>query len=239
MQTRTPTRWAKLAKGVIGTDCVDAQIGDGLPAELVLGLPRATIDEVCSSKCVVVLAGDLYEELPVLYLRLRAAAEENGVAIVELTPRHTHLSAQAAATIATTPGTAPEIAGALASKSRPDDVSSDVWEAAISALGSAGDDGDGLVVVLGRGSIAESASVVAEAANVLAAAYPAARFLPALRRGNVIGALDMGLAPGLLPDASLSKTVEIGTAKSRGGRLFQRDAAATRKAFSELSRTVR
>ena len=31
--------WAKLAKGVIGTDSVDAQLGDGLPAELVLGLP--------------------------------------------------------------------------------------------------------------------------------------------------------------------------------------------------------
>ena len=25
--------WAKLAKGVLGTDSVDAQLGDGLPAE--------------------------------------------------------------------------------------------------------------------------------------------------------------------------------------------------------------
>ena len=40
--------WAKLAKGVLGTDNVDAQLGDGLPAELVLGLPRATIDEACA-----------------------------------------------------------------------------------------------------------------------------------------------------------------------------------------------
>ena len=30
--------WARLAKGVIGTDNVDAQLGDGLPAEVVLGL---------------------------------------------------------------------------------------------------------------------------------------------------------------------------------------------------------
>ncbi len=30
--------WAKLAKGVLGTDSVDAQLGDGLPAELVLSL---------------------------------------------------------------------------------------------------------------------------------------------------------------------------------------------------------
>ena len=65
--------WAKLAKGVVGTDSVDAQIGDGLPAELVLGLPRATIDEACQAPVLVTLAGDLREELPVLFLRLREA----------------------------------------------------------------------------------------------------------------------------------------------------------------------
>jgi len=32
--------WARLAKGVLGTDHVDAQLGDGLPADVVLGLPR-------------------------------------------------------------------------------------------------------------------------------------------------------------------------------------------------------
>ena len=68
--------WAKLAKAVIGTDSVDAQLGDGLPAELVLSLPRATIDEACAAKVVVLLTGDLREELPVLFLRLREAARE-------------------------------------------------------------------------------------------------------------------------------------------------------------------
>ena len=29
----------------VGTDSVDAQVGDGLPAEAVLGLPHATIDD--------------------------------------------------------------------------------------------------------------------------------------------------------------------------------------------------
>ncbi len=65
--------WARLAKGVLGTDSVDAQLGDGLPAELVLSLPRATIDEAGAAKCVVVLAGDLRDELPVLFLRIRGA----------------------------------------------------------------------------------------------------------------------------------------------------------------------
>ena len=60
--------WAKLAKSVIKTDSIDAQLGDGLPAELVLGLPQATIDEAASARVLVLLAPDLREELPVLYL---------------------------------------------------------------------------------------------------------------------------------------------------------------------------
>ncbi|MDP8937828.1 MAG: 2Fe-2S iron-sulfur cluster-binding protein, partial [Actinomycetota bacterium] len=67
--------WARLAKGVLGTDNVDAQLGDGLPAEAVLGLPRATIDEACRAGAVVLLGPDVKEELPVLYLRLKAAAD--------------------------------------------------------------------------------------------------------------------------------------------------------------------
>ncbi len=56
-----------------------------------------------------------------------------------------------------------------------------------------------MVVVLGRPSLAEDGALVAGAAAAMAEAWPQARFLPALRRGNVMGALDMGLAPGLLP----------------------------------------
>ena len=55
------------------------------------------------------------------------------------------------------------------------------------------------MVIAGRGSYAESGEVTAEALRALAAALPKATFLPALRRGNVFGALDMGLSPGLLP----------------------------------------
>src|SRR5207302_659540 len=108
--------WAKLAKSVIVTDSVDAQMGDGLPAEAVLGRPRAT-------------------PAPALKQARRVLAEAGG------------------------------------------DV----------------------VVVLGRPSVADSGESVAEAAAVLAEGVPGVRFLSALRRGNVHGALDMGLAPGVLP----------------------------------------
>jgi len=192
--------WAKLAKGVLGTDSVDAQMGDGLPAEVVLALPRATIDEACAARCLVVLAGDLREELPVLFLRVRGAVVDNDVPLVELTPRSGSLTAFATASLAYRPGEAAAVVRALAGGGeRPASVDGSAWSAAAGALGRAGTDGDGVVVILGRPSLAEDGALVAGAAAAMAEAWPSARFLPALRRGNVMGAVDMGLAPGLLP----------------------------------------
>ena len=200
--------WAKLAKGVIGTDSVDAQLGDGLPAELVLGLPRATIDAAASASLLVTLCGDLREELPVLFLRLREAVVKHDTRLIEIGPTSTALSPFAAAVLAARPGDAPLVAQALTGDA-----------AAVTALGAHHEgaaldpdaldrarkllaehpEGQGVVVIAGRGSYAESGEVTAQALRMLAAALPKATFLPALRRGNVFGALDMGLSPGLLP----------------------------------------
>ena len=91
--TRTPTPGPSWPRACIGTDNVDAQLGDGLPAEVVLGLPRATIDEVCAPGGTVLLLGpDLKEELPVLFLRLRHAVVNDGVTVVEVSPRSTRCS---------------------------------------------------------------------------------------------------------------------------------------------------
>jgi NADH-quinone oxidoreductase subunit G len=172
--------WAKLAKGVLGTDNVDAQLGDGLPADLVLGLPKATIDQACAPGTTVVLLGpDIKEELPVLYLRLRHAAVNDGVRIVEVAPASSGLTQLATHTELHAPGGAP---------------------AAVQQVIDAGHLGDGpVVVVLGRASLAESGAPAARAAGLLAALGDRVTFLSGLRRGNVHGALDMGLAPGVLP----------------------------------------
>jgi NADH-quinone oxidoreductase subunit G len=192
--------WAKLARSVLGTDSVDAQLADGLPAEVVLGLPRATIDDACAARCVVVLSGDLRQELPVLFLRLRGAAVDGGVPVVELTAGAGAVGEFATASLPYRPGEAAAVARALASAAeRPETVEESTWAAALAAVAAAGEGGDGIVVVLGRPSLAEHEGLVAEAAAAMAAAWPGARFLPALRRGNVMGALDMGLAPGVLP----------------------------------------
>ena len=200
--------WAKLAKGVVGTDSVDAQLGDGLPADLVLGLPRATIDQACAAPVLVTLAGDLREELPVLFLRLREAVAGGTTALVEIAPTPTALTPLAAVSLRLRPGDAPALARALTGDDGAATALGTHHEGAALAPGAldaartvlaAHPDGEGVVVVAGRPSYAESGEVAAEALRVLAGALPKATFLPALRRGNVFGALDMGLAPGILP----------------------------------------
>jgi len=191
--------WAKLAKAVLGTDNVDCQMGDGLPAELVLGLPRATIDEACAASAVVLLAPDLKEELPVFYLRLREAAVDKGLTLIELAPQSTGLSRHAEVRLQYRPGEAAAVARALAAERVPQDGAGGVSAADIGAAAELLADAESVVIVLGRASLAESGESIADAAGVLAAALPDATFLSALRRGNVHGALDMGMAPGILP----------------------------------------
>jgi NADH-quinone oxidoreductase subunit G len=190
--------WAKLAKGVIGTDHVDAQLADGLPADLVLGLPRATIDEVCAKGgTVLLLAPDLKEELPVLFLRLRHAVTRDGVKVVEVAPQRSSVSELAAVSLQHRPGTAGEIVAALLAGGGDREVGG-IEPAALAEaarLLAAGP----VTVVLGRPSLGESADGMVAAADAIHTAHPEVRFLSALRRGNVHGALDMGLAPGLLP----------------------------------------
>ena len=96
--------WTKLAKGVLRTDSVDAQLGDGLPAEVVAALPRATIDEMGSADTVLVLSGDLREELPVLFLRLRAAVGGGATSLVELASQATSLTSYSTASLRFRPG---------------------------------------------------------------------------------------------------------------------------------------
>jgi NADH-quinone oxidoreductase subunit G len=186
--------WARLAKGVLRTDHVDAQLGDGLPAEAVLGLPRAEIGDLDRAAAIVLLGPDLKDELPVLHLRLRRAAVELKVPVIDLTVAGAPVTPT---TISVRP--APGELGAVverlvAAREKGQDGGDPVAAAAKVLRERAGD----VVVVLGRGSLAESPDATLRAAAALAA-LPNVKFLSALRRGNVHGALELGLAPGVLP----------------------------------------
>jgi NADH-quinone oxidoreductase subunit G len=171
--------WARLGHEVLGTPNVYAQMGDGLPVGL-LGLDRATIDEAASAATIVLLGPDLKEELPVLYLRLREAAEKRRSRIIEFTPKQTGLSKYAWRNIGYEPGAQ---VGAVATA---------LADPAIAAQLASGS----VVVVAGRANLAESSAATVAALRTVLAAAPAAKVLPAFRRGNVVGALQVGMRPG-------------------------------------------
>jgi NADH-quinone oxidoreductase subunit G len=159
--------WSKLARSVLGTDNVDAQMGDGLPAEAVLGLPRASIDAACAAGTVVLLAPDIKEELPVLYLRLRDAVVSKGLRIIEIAPADTGMTRLAAASLRYRPGGAAQLVEALVGGGRRGGGDQAALDAAAELLG------DGPVVcVLGRPSVAETGDSIAAAAGALLAARP-------------------------------------------------------------------
>ncbi len=199
--------WAKLVKSVIGTDSVDADLGDGLPADAVLGLPKATIDEVCSAPLVLVMTPDLRELAPILFLRLKAAAQSGRTKVIELTSVGTALGRYATETLVYRPGEAASLVAALFADSDPKPLAagmeippiagvaaSDVarTRALLAGFSSA-------VAVVGRPSLAESTEATVAAVAALSAARPETRYLTVHRRGNLHGALDAGLAPGILP----------------------------------------
>jgi NADH-quinone oxidoreductase subunit G len=171
--------WARLAHEVIGTPNVSAQLADGLPVS-VLGLNRATIDEAASAPTIILLAPDLKEELPVLYIRLRDAAMKHRSRIVEFAPKASGLTELAWRTVFYEPGT------------QADAVRTALADSDITAQLAKGD----VVIVVGRANLAESSAPTLAALHALTTALPVAKVLPALRRGNVMGAIAVGLRPG-------------------------------------------
>lgn len=198
--------WAKAARTALRTDNVDAQLGDGLAATVLLGLRRATINQTVAAPLVLTLAPDVKEELPIVYLRLRDAAREGGLPIVELAPRRGGLSRYAAQTLCYRPGEVAELVQALAGSAPVNDPVAGVAATEIEAVRQrmadawqrGRPDTPSIVVILGRPSMAESEASVVSAARMLGR-MPGVAFLSALRRSNIHGALDLGLAPGVLP----------------------------------------
>jgi NADH-quinone oxidoreductase subunit G len=168
--------WAQLADA-IGVHQRDAQLADGLPAE-VFALPQASIDEAVAANTIILLSPDLKEELPVLYLRVRDVAQKRKSKVVEITSRPTGLTPSAWKSVLVEPG---KIASTISAGLDP---------VILKQIGSGS-----VSVIVGRMNLAESAeSTVLALAEILHVA-PQAKVLPVLRRGNVRGAITAGLTP--------------------------------------------
>ena len=214
--------WAQLLKGVIGTDR-STPSWRRLAADLVLGLPRATIDDAChrgawccwpatcatSCRCCSSACGGR----PSTEFTRSSSSRRSRRALTELPRRRSVRPGDA-------PGrsrrcSATRRAGRLRRAPRGRDVAPTLLGAARARPAARRRRGRG------RRARPSVASRVAAARGGGPRAgrtrCPKARFLVALRRGNVRGALDMGLAPGLLPGRVASTTAASGSRPRWGG----------------------
>jgi NADH-quinone oxidoreductase subunit G len=179
--------FGKFLRTIVVTPHVDAQLDDGLDPQFLVGVtPRAAIPDLETAKTILLWAGDLKEEYPVLYLRVRRAAAELGANLIVVHPRRTGLDDVATHKIRYQPGRGPDVLRELA-------AGSGDYAEARSALGEGP-----VVAIVGRTGLGEDPRL-AEAVASFARDLPEGKILPLARRANVVGALDMGLAPTLLP----------------------------------------
>jgi NADH-quinone oxidoreductase subunit G len=169
--------WAMLADK-LGINQRDAQLGDGLSPE-IFNIAQATIDETCAASTIILLSPDLKEELPVLYLRVRDAAQKRKARIVEFSSRDSGLSPYAWRTVGFEPGhQAQVVRETLTSAEMKEQI------------------GRGqVVVVVGRPNLAENEVFTLQALAEVFGVVPNAKVLPVVRRGNVRGAVAAGLTP--------------------------------------------
>jgi NADH-quinone oxidoreductase subunit G len=177
---------SKFARTALGTNNVDARMGDALGSHfLAATVDRARIDDVDDADTILVWGPDLKEEHPTLYLRVRRAAQELGAELVVIHPRATGLDDRAAQKITYRPGGGFELLKEIA-----DGEHEDISRAL---------DADDVVALVGIASHADGPDL-AEAVAALVRSRPGkSKLLPLNARANTYGALDMGLAPDLLP----------------------------------------
>ena len=177
---------SKFARVTLGTNNVDARVDNGLSSHfLAATVDRAVISDLDNADAILVWGPDLKEEHPTLYLRVRRAAQELGVPLVVIHPRSTGLDDRAAHKLTYRPGGGFALLDDLANGGHPE---------VVQALA------HGRVVALvGQASLADGPKLAESVAAFVRSRAESVRILPLGRRANTFGALDMGLAPDLLP----------------------------------------
>jgi len=177
---------SKFMRTAVGSNHLDAQLGDGLPAGYLAGWAgRGRINDIDRASTILLWGPDLKETHPTLYLRVRRAAQERGANLIVVHPRRTGLDDRATFKLTYRPGEG----GGLLSRIRS-------GEGDMAPVREALESGP-LVALVGRPGLAENVRLVESVAAV--ARSFGASLLPLVHRGNTFGAIDMGVSPELLP----------------------------------------
>jgi NADH-quinone oxidoreductase subunit G len=176
----------RFAREVIGTPHIDSRLDDGLASHfLAASVDRALISDLDDADTILVWGPDLKEEHPTLYLRVRRAAQELGKTLVVVHPRATGLDDRASHKLTYRPGGGFDLIEEIASGDHPE-IAEDLAA-------------DKVVALVGIASIADGPRLAEAVAAMVRDRAASARILPLSSRSNTFGALDMGLAPDLLP----------------------------------------
>jgi len=212
----------RFMRSVVGSPHVDAQIGDGIDPHLAAAIvDRATIDDLDNATTILLWGPDLKETLPVLYLRVRKAVLA-GANLVIVNPYATGLDSIATHVVPYRAGSGSEVLRKISQ-----------GEAEFAAVGEMLGTGP-VVALLGRTSLGEDPRLV-EATAAFARTLPEARILPLLLRGNVFGALDMGLSPSLLPGrVSTGDADSVGIFEDHWGPIPEGHGKGTMEMLSSL-----
>jgi NADH-quinone oxidoreductase subunit G len=193
--------FSKFLRTVVGTNHVDARMDDAPGSQFLAAVAdRGVIDDIDAAATIVVWGPDLKEEHPTLYLRVRAAANGHdpnrvmsnsdgltirrpGAKLIVIHPRRTGLDGVARHRLRYRPGSGGDLLAALQGGEHPE----------IDEALEAGP----VVALVGRASLTDDPRLAEAVAAWLRDS--GARILPLARRANTFGALDMGLAPDLLP----------------------------------------
>ncbi len=177
---------SKFARVTLETNNVDARVGDDLASHfLAATVDRALISDFDDADTILVWGPDLKEEHPTLYLRVRRAAQELGVTLIVAHPRATGLDDRATHTLTYRPGGGFGLLDDIAKGDHPE----------VSHALAAGK----VVVVVGEACHADGPKLAESVAALARNKAGSVKIMPLARRANIYGALDMGLAPDLLP----------------------------------------
>jgi NADH-quinone oxidoreductase subunit G len=177
---------SKFARVVLGTNNIDSRLDDSLSSHfLAATVDRAVIGDLDDADTILVWGPDLKEEHPTLYLRVRRAAQELGATLVVVHPRTTGLDDRATHKLAYRPGGGFALLDQIANGDHPE------VGHALSA--------EKVVALVGEACHADGPKLAESVAALVRNKSESVHILPLGRRANLFGALDMGLAPDLLP----------------------------------------
>lgn len=213
---------SKLMRVAIGSNSIDAQLDDGLdPQFLAAVADRALINDLDSAKTILLWGPDLKEEHPTLYLRVRRAAQELGATLIVIHPRRNGLDDRASHVLRYRPGAGTAMLADLK-------AGTGSAKAARAAL-----DAGPVVALVGRTGYTEDQRL-AESVAAFVRSLPEAKILPLARRSNVYGALDMGLAPTLLPGRAAVTGVQCANLAQDWGEFPTVPGRSSRAMFEAL-----